>query len=147
MLYMDSYKKKKNSRPSMTNWLFNWINIRKNQVYPNWIQRGKPHWSRRASKTEHLQGDQNKAEKFCLGYKKASDDMVLQSWITECLKMYKIFDKIINFMTEAMKNRKVELAVGRKNLGFDFSTTICNSNDATITYLRSALGATNLQNH
>ena len=37
---------------------------------------------------------------------------VLQTWITDCLKMYKISDKVIKFITEAMKNKKVELTEG-----------------------------------
>ena len=38
-----------------------------------------------------------------IDYKKANE-MILQTWITECQKMYKIFNKIINFIMEAMKN-------------------------------------------
>ena len=34
----------------------------------------------------------------------------------DCLKMYKISDKIINFITEVMKTWKVELIAGGKTL-------------------------------
>ena len=49
-----------------------------------------------------------------IDYKKAYD-IVLQTWITECLKRYKISDKIINFIY-AEKNWEVELTVGGQNL-------------------------------
>ena len=35
----------------------------------------------------------------------------MKIWMIECLKMYKISDKIINFPTNPKKNWKVELAV------------------------------------
>ena len=38
--------------------------------------------------------------------------MVPQTWIIECLKMYKTFD--INFIKKAMENWKVELAAERQ---------------------------------
>ena len=40
------------------------------------------------------------------------DDMIRQTWIIERLKMYKIFDKLINFITKAMEKLKVELIAG-----------------------------------
>ena len=43
-------------------------------------------------------------------------DMVPQTWIIECLKMYKISDKVINFITKAMKNWKIELTAGGQSL-------------------------------
>ena len=46
-----------------------------------------------------------------IDYKKAYD-MVLQSWITNCLKMYKISDEIIKFIEKTMKTWKVELIAG-----------------------------------
>ena len=46
-------------------------------------------------------------------YKKAND-MVPQSWILHCLKMYKISHEIINFIEKTMHTWKVELtAKGR----------------------------------
>ena len=47
---------------------------------------------------------------------KTADDMVLQTWIIECLKMNQISDKLIKFIMKAMKNQKVELATGRQTL-------------------------------
>ena len=47
---------------------------------------------------------------------KKANDIIPQSWIINFLKIYKIYDKNINFITEAMKNRKVELTAGRKAL-------------------------------
>ena len=45
---------------------------------------------------------------------KKAYDMLLQSWIIDYLKMYKTSDKVIKFITEAMKNWKVKLiAVGK----------------------------------
>ena len=50
-----------------------------------------------------------------IDYKKAYD-MVLQSWIIKCLKMYKISHEVINFIEKTMKTRKVELIAGGKSL-------------------------------
>ena len=40
--------------------------------------------------------------------------MVPQSWIINCLKMYKISYEIINFIEKIMKNWRVELTAGGK---------------------------------
>ena len=50
-----------------------------------------------------------------IDYKKAYD-MVPQSWIINCLKMYKISRKIINFIEKSMKNWRVELTSVGKSL-------------------------------
>ena len=50
-----------------------------------------------------------------IDYKKAYD-MVLQSLIINCHKMYKISDKVINFIEKTMKTWKVELTAGRRSL-------------------------------
>ena len=50
-----------------------------------------------------------------IGYKKAYD-MVPQSWIINCLKIYKISHETINFIEKNMKNRWVELTAGEKVL-------------------------------
>ena len=42
--------------------------------------------------------------------------MVPQRWIIECLKMYKISNKVINFITRVMENWKVELAAREQTL-------------------------------
>ena len=51
-----------------------------------------------------------------INYKKAYD-MVPQSWIINCLKMYKISHEILNFSEKKnMKNWRVELTAGEKSL-------------------------------
>ena len=42
--------------------------------------------------------------------------MFLQSWIINCLKMYKISDEAINFIGKAMKTWRVELIAGGRSL-------------------------------
>ena len=49
-----------------------------------------------------------------IDYKKAND-MVPQSWIIKCLKMYKI-SEVINFIKKTMKTWKVELTARGKSL-------------------------------
>ena len=48
-----------------------------------------------------------------IDYKKAYG-MVLQSWIIDCLEMYKISDKVIKLIENIMENWKVELTTGEK---------------------------------
>ena len=66
--------------------------------------------------------------------------MARQTSINEHLKMYKISDKVINFITKAMENCRVELAAGGQMLteikiwrlifqGDSFVITITNSKD------------------
>ena len=50
-----------------------------------------------------------------IDYKKAYD-MVPQSWIINCLKIYKISHETINFIEKNMKNWRVELTEGGKSL-------------------------------
>ena len=50
-----------------------------------------------------------------IDYKKAHD-MVLQSWIINCLKMYKISNEVINFIEKTMKTWGVELTAGGRSL-------------------------------
>ena len=50
-----------------------------------------------------------------IGYKKAYD-MVPQSWIIKCLKMYKISHEVINFIEKTMKTLWVELTAGGGSL-------------------------------
>ena len=38
-------------------------------------------------------------------YKKVMFDVVSPTWKIECLEMYKISDRVIDFITEAMKKR------------------------------------------
>ena len=42
------------------------------------------------------------------------NDIGLKKWMKESWKMYQISNKIINFITEAMKNWKVEITAGGK---------------------------------
>ena len=49
-----------------------------------------------------------------IDYKKAYD-VVPQSWIINCFKMYKISDEIINFIEKTMKTWKVGLTAGVKS--------------------------------
>ena len=50
-----------------------------------------------------------------LDYKKAFN-MVPQSWITHCFKMYKISHEVINFIEKTMQTWRVELTVGGRSL-------------------------------
>ena len=43
-------------------------------------------------------------------------DMVPQSWIINCLKMYKISHEVINFIEKTMQTWIVELTAGGKSL-------------------------------
>ena len=47
---------------------------------------------------------------------KKAYDMVLQSWILHCLKMYKIPDQVVQFIEKTMQTWKVELTAGGKSL-------------------------------
>ena len=50
-----------------------------------------------------------------IDYKKAYD-MVSQSWIIDCLKMYKISHEVINFIEKTMKTWRVQLTAGGRSL-------------------------------
>ena len=50
-----------------------------------------------------------------LDYKKAYD-MLPQSWILHCLKMYKISHEVINFIEQTMKTRRVKLTAGGRGI-------------------------------
>ena len=50
-----------------------------------------------------------------IDFKKA-DDIVPQSWIIDCLKMYVISNEDIKFIENNIKNWRVELKTGRKSL-------------------------------
>ena len=49
-----------------------------------------------------------------IDYKKAYD-MLLQSWIINCLKIYKI-SEVINFIKKTIKTRRVELTAGGRSI-------------------------------
>ena len=63
---------------------------------------------------QHIPKERKAKQKYNYGvdYYKKANDMVSQTWIIDCVKMYKISDKVIKFITESMKNLKVELTVG-----------------------------------
>ena len=42
--------------------------------------------------------------------------MVSQNWILHCLKMYKIPDRIVQFIEKTMQTWGVELTAGRRSL-------------------------------
>ena len=50
-----------------------------------------------------------------IDYEKACD-MVPQSWILHCLKMYKISHEVINFIKNTMQTWRVELTAGGRSL-------------------------------
>ena len=58
---------------------------------------------------------QKNVDMTLIDYKKAND-MVSQSWIVDCQKMYKISGEIIKFTTETMQNSIVKLTSGVKSL-------------------------------
>ena len=64
-------------------------------------------------RSPHFKWKQEQTEKYSysLAY-----DIVPQSWIINCLKMYKISHEIINFIEKNMKNWRVELTAGGKSL-------------------------------
>ena len=78
-----------------------------------------------------------------IGYKKTYD-IVPHTWILECLKMYKISNKIVNFIEKAMENWRVQLKPGKQSLAevkiqrgiFQevITTNVYYSNDATQSY-------------
>ena len=75
---------------------------------------------RRASlhRSAHPQRDQDQAENLAMAwidYEKAYH-IVPQSWIINCLKMYKISDAVINVIEKTMKICRVELTAGGRNL-------------------------------
>ena len=50
-----------------------------------------------------------------IDYKKAYD-MLPQSWILHCLKMYEISHEVINFIEQTMKTWRVELTAGGRSI-------------------------------
>ena len=47
---------------------------------------------------------------------KMAYDMLPQIWIIECQKVYKISDSIINLITKAIENCRIQLTTGRQTL-------------------------------
>ena len=59
--------------------------------------------------------------------------MFPQSWIINCLKMYKISDEVINFIEKTMKTWKVELTAGGEKLSWSEDPRRYISRRCTIT--------------
>ena len=83
------------------------------------LQRIQSHRGITLHRSAHPQWEQDQTEKSSYGtwvdYKKAYD-MVPQSWMINCLKMYKISDEVINLIEKSMKTSKVELTTGGRSL-------------------------------
>ena len=62
-----------------------------------------------------LNKSKTRREKSSYWLKKAYD-MTPQSWIINCLKMYKISDEVKNFIERTMKTWRVELTAGGRSL-------------------------------
>ena len=62
-------------------------------------------------RSAHPQRDQDKTKNVAIAWidYKEEYDMVPQSWIINCLKMYKISNEAINFIEKIMKTWRVEL--------------------------------------
>ena len=71
---------------------------------------------------------------------KNANDIIPEAWVIKSLKMFKVSDKVINFIIKAMKNWKVELITGGQALANQkkhlrgWLTTIFYCNDATQLY-------------
>ena len=57
-----------------------------------------------------------KKSSYWLDWLKNAYDMVPQSWIINCLKMYKISHEVINLIEKNMKTWRVELTAGGRSL-------------------------------
>ena len=66
-------------------------------------------------RSAHPKWVQDQTENLAIDYKKAYD-MVPQSWIISCLKMYKISGEVIKFIEKTMKTWKVEFTAGERSL-------------------------------
>ena len=92
------------------------------QVVPWGTERIPPRIQRHRRVTSHRsvhpQWEQDQTEKYSYGlcWQQKEYDMVPQSWIINCLKMYKISDEVINFMEKTIKTRRVELTAGGRSL-------------------------------
>ena len=193
----------KNTRPSITDWLFKWVDALKKQIYPNGCLKGRIPWSKKTPKKKLFPSNYKpitclplmwkilathireeiiyllvglrlfpEEQKGCHKGTRETGDLLYidqhifeesndrrkkynygldwlqrgqrfpQSWIVDCLKMYKISDKDINFITEAMKKwndclaknfRCGETPESHYPVRCNF-TIKCNSDDATWSY-------------
>ena len=65
----------------------------------------------------HPEREQDQTENLAMVWidYKVNFDMVSQSWIINCLKMYKILDEVINFIEKTMNTWRVELTAGGRS--------------------------------
>ena len=75
------------------------------------LQRIQRHSRITLHRSTHSKWEQDQTEKssYCLDWLQKAYDMVLHSWITNRLKMYKISHEVINFIDKTMKTWRVEL--------------------------------------
>ena len=88
---------------------------------------------------------------------KKAYDMVLQSWILHCFKIYEILDKVIKFIDKTMETWRVELTAGGKSLAevkrgiFQRDAlspiTICNRDDVKQSHSQEMHGRIYSVNH
>ena len=57
-----------------------------------------------------------KKSSYGVDYQQKANDIVPQSWIINCLKMYVITDEVINFIEKTKKTWREELTAGGKSL-------------------------------
>ena len=76
------------------------------------LRKATLHWS---THPQQEQGEKKNLPSAWIDYKKAYE-MVLQSWIINCLKMYKISDEVINFIEKIMETLRPELIAGGRSL-------------------------------
>ena len=69
-------------------------------------------------RSTHPKWEQNKTENLAMALidNKEAYDMIPQSWIIHCIKMYKISHKVINFTEKTMQTWRVELTAGGRSL-------------------------------
>ena len=62
-----------------------------------------------AAKVPKAQESKTKRKNLAIAWidNKKAYDMILQSWIINCLKIYKISDEVINFIEKTMKTWRV----------------------------------------
>ena len=58
----------------------------------------------------------NKKRSHGVDWQQKAYDTVPQSWIINCLKIYKIYEEVIKFIEQTMKNWRVELTAGGKSI-------------------------------
>ena len=69
-------------------------------------------------RSTHPKWEQDKTEKssYGLDWLQKAYDMVPQSWILHCFKMFKISHEFVNFIEQTIKTRRVELTAGGRSI-------------------------------